>query len=80
VRAPSGNVDVAPTILHLLGIEDRAGMDGRVLSEALLDGPDPDKVIVQTRTAVVEAADYRAALQVSEVEGRRYVDKSWKIV
>ena len=50
VRAPSGNVDVAPTILHLLGVDDRAGMDGRVLREALLDGPDPDKLVVQTRT------------------------------
>jgi arylsulfatase A-like enzyme len=79
-RAPSGNVDVAPTILHLLGIEDPAGMDGRVLREALIDGPDPDKVPVQTRTALVEAGDYRAALQISEVDGRRYVDKSWRIV
>ena len=79
-RAPSGNVDLAPTILHLLGIDDRAGMDGRVLTEALVDGPDPDKVVVQTRTALVETGDYRAALQVSEVDGRRYVDKSWRIV
>lgn len=80
VRAPSGNVDVAPTILHLLGVDDRAGMDGRVLGEALLEGPDPDKVVVQTRTSLVEAGDYRAALQISEVDGRRYVDKSWRIV
>jgi len=80
VRAPSGNVDVAPTILHLLGIDDRAGMDGRVLTEALLDGPDPDKVVVQTRTPIVEAGTYRAALQISEADGRRYVDKSWRIV
>jgi hypothetical protein len=27
----------------------------------------------------VEAGPYRAALQVSEVDGRRYVDKSWRI-
>ena len=79
-RGPSGNADVAPTILHLLGIEDRAGMDGRVLQEALADGLDADKVPVQTRTAIVEAGAYRAALQVSEVDGRRYVDKSWRII
>jgi hypothetical protein len=35
---------------------------------------------VQTRTALIEAGDYRAALQISEVDGRRYVDKSWRIV
>lgn len=80
VQAPSGNVDVAPTILHLLGIDDCAGMDGRVLTEALIDGPDPDKVAMRTRTAMVEAGSYRAALQVSEVDGRRYVDKSWRSV
>jgi arylsulfatase A-like enzyme len=79
-QAPSGNVDVAPTILHLLGIDDRAGMDGRVLAEGLLDGPDSEKIAVQTRTATVEAGDYRAAIQISEVDGRRYVDKSWRIV
>jgi arylsulfatase A-like enzyme len=32
---PSANVDVAPTILHLLGIPQQQPMDGRVLSEAL---------------------------------------------
>ena len=32
---PSGNVDVAPTILHLLGITPEIPMDGRVLAEAL---------------------------------------------
>ena len=80
VRAPSGNVDVAPTILHLLGIDDRTGMDGRVLAEGLLDGPDSEKIVVQTRTLMVEAGDYRAAIQISEVDGRRYVDKSWRIL
>ncbi len=35
---PSGNVDVAPTLYHLLGIEPPSKLDGRVLSEALADG------------------------------------------
>jgi arylsulfatase A-like enzyme len=34
---PSGNIDVAPTLLWLLGVSARAPMDGRVLSEALAD-------------------------------------------
>ena len=34
---PSGNIDVAPTLLWLLGVPVQAPMDGRVLSEALVD-------------------------------------------
>jgi arylsulfatase A-like enzyme len=77
--APAGNVDVAPTALALLGIADRDGMDGRVLAEALSDGPDPEHLPVRTETHVVTAGAYRAALQVSTAVGRRYVDKSWRI-
>jgi predicted AlkP superfamily pyrophosphatase or phosphodiesterase len=78
VRNPAGNVDVAPTILALLSLEP-AGCDGRVLREALADGPDAEQVAVATRVHTAEAGAYRAALQISEVDGRRYVDKSWRI-
>jgi arylsulfatase A-like enzyme len=71
-------VDVAPTILALLGL-DTEGCDGRVLREALRDGPDPEQIPVVTRVDTVESAPYRAALQISEVDGRRYVDKSWRV-
>lgn len=77
--APAGNVDVAPTVLALLGIEEREAMDGRVLDEALLGGPDPEQVPVETRVHVAEAGTYRAALQISTVRGRRYVDKGWRV-
>jgi arylsulfatase A-like enzyme len=33
---PSGNIDVAPTVLFLLGVKSPAPMDGRVLHEALI--------------------------------------------
>jgi arylsulfatase A-like enzyme len=78
VRAPAGNVDVAPTILALLGLAGD-GLDGRILHEALVDGPDAEQVVVATRAHTVEAGAYRAAIQVSEVSGRRYVDKSWRM-
>jgi arylsulfatase A-like enzyme len=77
-RTPAGNVDVAPTILALLGVP-ADGLDGRVLREALVDGPDAEQVAAVTRVHTVEAGAYRAALQVSEVDGRRYVDKSWRV-
>jgi arylsulfatase A-like enzyme len=78
VRAPAGNVDVAPTILALLGL-DVEGLDGRVLHEALVTGPDEEQIAVDTRVHVVAAEAYRAALQISTVHGHRYVDKSWRI-
>jgi hypothetical protein len=77
-RAPAGNVDVVPTILALLGL-DVAGCDGRVLREALVDGPDPERVGIVTHLYTAEAGAYRAVLQISGVDGRRYVDKSWRI-
>jgi hypothetical protein len=79
VRAPAGIVDVAPTILALLGIDDHDGMDGRVLVEAFAGGPDEAQVGVETRVHTVQAGAYRAAVQVSEVDGHRYVDKSWRV-
>jgi len=79
VRVPAGNVDVTPTILALLGITEADGLDGRALSEAFEGGPDPEQIAVDTRVHIVEAGGYGAALQLSEVDGRRYVDKSWRI-
>ena len=76
--APSGNVDVTPTILALLGL-DAGGLDGRVLDEAFADGPDPERVPVETVTHTTAAGDYRAAIQVSVAGGRRYIDKGWRI-
>ena len=56
---PTGNVDFAPTILHLHGIEPDPGMDGRVLHELLRGGPDPESVQVDehTRRAAVRFPD-----------------------
>jgi predicted AlkP superfamily pyrophosphatase or phosphodiesterase len=79
VRAPAGNVDVAPTILSLLGIPPGDGLDGRVLTEALADGPDPEQIPVDVRVHHAESGAYRTALQVSTVDGHRYIDKSWRI-
>jgi len=38
---PSGNADVAPTILALVGVKPPQPMDGRVLSEAFANGTPP---------------------------------------
>jgi arylsulfatase A-like enzyme len=80
VRTPAANVDVAPTILHLLGdTRAESTMQGRALLEALVDGPDPEQVVVETHALRVERGAYRAVLQISEMGGRRYVDKGWRL-
>ena len=38
---PSGNIDVAPTVLAILGVEQPRQMDGRVLHEAITFGEIP---------------------------------------
>lgn len=78
-RVPAGNVDVTPTILAVLGVADTAGLDGRAVTEALAGGPDEEQVAVETSVHAAEAGAYRAAIQVSTVDGRRYVDKSWRV-
>jgi predicted AlkP superfamily pyrophosphatase or phosphodiesterase len=84
VRTPASNVDLAPTLLALMNLDkdvDVSRFDGRVLSEAFADGPDEEQVPIQVRTYFVEMADgsYRAALQVTELDRQRYIDKSWRI-
>jgi hypothetical protein len=73
-------VDVAPTLAFLLGMRQvLPGMDGRPLLEALVSGPDEEQMPMETRTLQVANGAYRAALQVSEVMGKRYIDKGWRI-
>jgi predicted AlkP superfamily pyrophosphatase or phosphodiesterase len=83
VRTPSSNVDLVPTLLALMNLDsevDLHGFDGRALSEAFAGGPDEEQVPIQVRTYFVESdqGDYRAALQLTELDQHRYVDKSWR--
>ena len=84
VRTPSSNVDLAPTLLALMNLDEDVGLgrfDGRALREAFADGPDEEQVPIEVRTYFVETADgsYRATLQLTELDRQRYVDKSWRI-
>ena len=77
---PTGNADLAPTVLWLLGLPIPPGMDGRVLHELLTEGPDPADVDVRTRQHVAETSwggetgSYRVMVQRSEVDGTAYLD------
>jgi arylsulfatase A-like enzyme len=84
VRTPVSNVDLTPTLLALMGLDSDPALprfDGRAITEAFVDGPDPEQVPVRTTTHVTATPDgtYRVAIQVTEVGDQRYIDKSWRI-
>jgi arylsulfatase A-like enzyme len=84
VTTPVSNVDITPTLLTLMGLDRAPGVppfDGRAITEAFADGPDEEQVAVTTTTHVTATPDgaFRAAIQVSEAGGERYLDKSWRM-
>lgn len=79
VRVPAAIVDIAPTVTALLGLADETGFDGRVLHEALVDGPDPEQVATWRETYSVTAPGYEAAVQVSGAGASWYVDKGYRV-
>jgi arylsulfatase A-like enzyme len=79
VRLPASNVDVAPTIISLLGLPGLNEMDGRVLKEGLLDGPDAEHVPSETQLHRLSAAGRDSIVQVTTVAGVRYVMKGWRM-
>lgn len=75
---PSGNVDVASTILKILGAKPSTTIDGRVLWEALnsSDAKSPAVVKKQLRAhATLSTGEWTQTLDVSEVNGVRYLDQ-----
>jgi hypothetical protein len=69
---PAGNADIAPTVLALAGIPATGEpLDGRVLSEALVNGSPASAF----GTRIFRAG--KSAIQISSVDGRWYVDKAW---
>ena len=76
---PSGNTDIAPTVLWILGLrEEAAKMDGRVLGEALsIEAPPPEGYRIRRLEASRDTVggEWRQYLQVSEVGGVRYLDE-----
>lgn len=75
---PTGNVDVAPTLLHLLGLPVPSTMTGRVILEGLRTGPLPSTIAVEHRAETVQTRDgsYRLTANLSIVGGKRYLDST----
>lgn len=75
---PSSNVDVAPTILSILGVKPPQPMDGRVLTEALVGGKAPSgkpktETIKTSRT--VGLRQWEQYLKTTTFGGAFYVDE-----
>ena len=79
LEIPSGNTDLAPTILAILGMYGDGAMDGRILEEALAGGPRTNDVDWSTElhNAERELADkvYRQQIKLSRVSSTTYVDE-----
>lgn len=81
---PSGNSDVAPTLAHIMGIKPAKAMDGRVLSEALIDSSPPSgkpetKILRTERKYFDEKSKtdktWAQYLKVTKFLGRSYFDE-----
>jgi len=74
--APTSNVDLAPTLLRLLGLPVPATMTGRVIEEALRGGPLPASVRVEHIAESVKTPDgsYELTAHISIAAARRYLD------
>jgi arylsulfatase A-like enzyme len=77
-ETPSGNSDVTPTVLSILGMKSDEPLDGRVLREALVEekGEAPKaETQVMRATRDVGSKKWAQYLMVSTVEGRRFFDE-----
>jgi arylsulfatase A-like enzyme len=76
--SPTGNVDLAPTILRILGITPLQQLDGRILSEAMIN---IDMPALKPETKTIEATKdfpsgtWRQSLQISRVGSIIYLDE-----
>ena len=73
---PTGNVDLAPTLLRLLGVKAPETMTGRVIEEALRNGPSIGSVRVQHVSETARTVDhaYEMTAHISIAAGHRYLD------
>lgn len=75
---PSGNIDVPPTVLSILGVKPPSPMDGRVLSEAMVGGP---AVLPKPEEETMEASRdlgfriWRQSLRLSRIGGVVYFEE-----
>jgi arylsulfatase A-like enzyme len=76
---PTGNIDLAPTILHILGIKAPQKMDGRILSEAMVNRKMPklkrNTERIQALNDSFPSGTWRQTLRISRVGSTIYLDE-----
>lgn len=76
---PTSNLDVAATIVHILGLKPPEALDGRIVAEALTSGEGAAAAVPEAKTleASREIADgeWRQYLRTSKVGGSTYIDE-----
>jgi arylsulfatase A-like enzyme len=73
---PTSNVDLAPTLLRLLGLEVPPTMTGRAIQEALRNGPPLASVRINRVTETVKTPDgaYELTAHLTTAAGDTYLD------
>ena len=73
---PTANVDLAPTILRLLGLPVPETMTGRPIEEGFVRGPAVDSIPIGHSTESAKNSDgtYEVVAHISTGLGRRYLD------
>ncbi|HEY0306553.1 MAG TPA: alkaline phosphatase family protein [Acidobacteriaceae bacterium] len=76
--APMGNIDIVPTLAHILGIEMPAvgTLKGRVLHEALASGAAVKTEAVKTMVSAPVSNGASTVLEYQELDGVKYYDKA----
>jgi arylsulfatase A-like enzyme len=74
---PSANIDLAPTVLHILGIEPPHKFDGRILAEAMEGRSTKIEPMSKTLEAhrKFPSGEWRQYLNISFVGETRYIDE-----
>lgn len=74
---PSGICDIAPTILHLLGIAAPIGMEGRILTEAFAAGTAVAPASIVATEHEARTPTYRQCLRRVQVDAATYIEGGW---
>ena len=72
--APTGNVDLTPTLLQLLGVPVPSAMTGRVIEEGLRNAHGSPAVAHESHTVRSADGTYELTVHVSTAAGHRYLD------